>query len=468
MSYVRFLNKHGGKELAQYAAVKELCTRNALGKAAAPLASLQGTPMASLATTVPCDFLHAGQTCGQHARRFFPQAYMRALPVYVPCNGCVCMSVMPPCRYLPVYVIPALLVHRRALLQPPGCWDTWRKIGMGVLRSSAFLALYCTLAWRGMLPAHERMLHVSCCLDDVSWCHSASGQQPATTRCLCGVSVVGASHRTRHVRHLLGSRPRNARGEEIQAHGTGALLPLQGTRFWSTLPPFFSMHPQAGIPQHVHSGSDTLMQQPETPPLSRSSRLRSLPWPLAGSVPPRCLGAWTCCSSAQAWRPSCTRTATATGAGGSVFAASTSTCSTLSLATRVRDAALGALAHGTRHVLLRAGAGADHAQPEHQSAAHPHGLFPLAAKAVVPGAHAFSRPAEGFRLEQHRGCFSPQRAGQPQPRGGHWARTWAARWATRWATRGPVGSGGAKWNVFRMVGRGACWWRGGRGAGSAE
>ena len=83
VSYVRFLNKHGGKELAQYAAVKELCARNASGKAAAPLASLHDTPLADLATTVPCDFLHAGQTCSQHARGFLPQAYMRALPVYV-------------------------------------------------------------------------------------------------------------------------------------------------------------------------------------------------------------------------------------------------------------------------------------------------------------------------------------------------------------------------------------------------
>ena len=53
------------------------------------------------------------------------------------------------CRYLPVYVLPALLVHRRRLLDPATAGDIWVKVARGAARSSLFLALYCTLAWRG-------------------------------------------------------------------------------------------------------------------------------------------------------------------------------------------------------------------------------------------------------------------------------------------------------------------------------
>ena len=54
------------------------------------------------------------------------------------------------CRYLPVYVLPALLVHRRKLLDPATAGDIWVKVARGAARSSLFLALYCTLAWRGV------------------------------------------------------------------------------------------------------------------------------------------------------------------------------------------------------------------------------------------------------------------------------------------------------------------------------
>ncbi len=54
------------------------------------------------------------------------------------------------CRYLPVYVLPALLVHRGRLLNPATAGDIWYKVARGVARSSLFLAMYCTLAWRGV------------------------------------------------------------------------------------------------------------------------------------------------------------------------------------------------------------------------------------------------------------------------------------------------------------------------------
>ena len=51
--------------------------------------------------------------------------------------------------YLPVYLFPALLVHRKRLLDPKLAPDIARRAALGAMRSSLFLSLYCTLAWRG-------------------------------------------------------------------------------------------------------------------------------------------------------------------------------------------------------------------------------------------------------------------------------------------------------------------------------
>lgn len=147
-SFVRFLNKHGGYDAWYYASAKELGERTAagmplslLGDAGAgvpPMKSLALAPPSHVAAVLasgahPCDWAHPGTTCDGNAARFFPGAYARALPVY-----------------LPVYVLPALLVHRKRLLTPgPEAAALWAKVLKGAARSSAFLALYCTLAWRG-------------------------------------------------------------------------------------------------------------------------------------------------------------------------------------------------------------------------------------------------------------------------------------------------------------------------------
>ena len=52
--------------------------------------------------THPCEWAHEGETCTYSAFKFFPGAYLRALPVY-----------------LPVYVLPAILVHRCELTMRP-------------------------------------------------------------------------------------------------------------------------------------------------------------------------------------------------------------------------------------------------------------------------------------------------------------------------------------------------------------
>ncbi|KAK9821013.1 hypothetical protein WJX74_000943 [Apatococcus lobatus] len=132
--YVRFLNQHGGKQDCHYGAVRELMRRNKQGLPPGRLKSLDGCSSQAAAATSrrPCTFLHKGQGCNTHLLSFLPQAYLRALPVY-----------------LPVYVLPAILVHRAKLVDPERAPELWRRIFLGAARSSGFLALYCTLAWRG-------------------------------------------------------------------------------------------------------------------------------------------------------------------------------------------------------------------------------------------------------------------------------------------------------------------------------
>lgn len=88
-SYVRFLDRHGGKTPLVYDAIREMVRRSAsMGHAAAatagPLASLAGTPLAGFQDPVYCGVLHPGQGCWEHSASFLPQSYLRSLPVYFP------------------------------------------------------------------------------------------------------------------------------------------------------------------------------------------------------------------------------------------------------------------------------------------------------------------------------------------------------------------------------------------------
>ncbi|KAM7518575.1 hypothetical protein LguiB_017537 [Lonicera macranthoides] len=77
---------------------------------------------------IPCSIIHGSQTCGGHVLSFLIQAYKRALPVY-----------------LPVYLIPALIVHRQGLSKRP--LTILGKGLLGTARSSLFLSLYTSSAW---------------------------------------------------------------------------------------------------------------------------------------------------------------------------------------------------------------------------------------------------------------------------------------------------------------------------------
>ncbi|XP_073282341.1 uncharacterized protein [Primulina huaijiensis] len=130
-SYKSFLNKHGAKDPAILNGVREI----AYGL---PLTNLEAVEKCyksmgvdiKLDPTmkVPCSIIHGNQACVTHFFSFLLQAYKRALPVY-----------------LPVYLIPALIVHRQGLQKRPYT-ILWKGL-FGTARSSLFLSMYCSSAW---------------------------------------------------------------------------------------------------------------------------------------------------------------------------------------------------------------------------------------------------------------------------------------------------------------------------------
>ena len=144
-SYVKFLNKHGGKSQDVVKGIRLVAERNGVklglrsqGGDDAMLIS-KAHPLALKPSTKNiCEFLHPGQSCQSHFFCFLPRAYLRALPVYVP-----------------IYVIPALLVHRDKFLKKPA--DVTGRTLLGIARSSLFLACYCGGAWGSVCAAHSAM-----------------------------------------------------------------------------------------------------------------------------------------------------------------------------------------------------------------------------------------------------------------------------------------------------------------------
>ncbi|KAK2659750.1 hypothetical protein Ddye_006283 [Dipteronia dyeriana] len=130
-SYKSFLNKHGGKDTVILQGVKEI----ACGLPFSNLLAVEKYYKAmgvdiklDPEMEVPCSIIHGNQACAAHFVTFLVQAYKRALPVY-----------------LPVYLIPALIVHRQGLLTRP-CTILAKGL-LGTARSSLFLSIYCSSAW---------------------------------------------------------------------------------------------------------------------------------------------------------------------------------------------------------------------------------------------------------------------------------------------------------------------------------
>eukprot|EP00252_Welwitschia_mirabilis_P025869 TRINITY_DN8246_c0_g1_i2.p1 TRINITY_DN8246_c0_g1~~TRINITY_DN8246_c0_g1_i2.p1 ORF type:complete len:513 (-),score=84.57 TRINITY_DN8246_c0_g1_i2:234-1772(-) len=130
-SYRAFLLKHGDKNALICEAVKEL----AIGKGFTTLEELEkyykGKGMdvkLDPSMKLPCSIIHGNQSCHQHTISFFFSAIARSLPVY-----------------LPVYLIPALIVHRQRLLKRPV--PLLVKTFLGTARSTLFLSVYTASGW---------------------------------------------------------------------------------------------------------------------------------------------------------------------------------------------------------------------------------------------------------------------------------------------------------------------------------
>ncbi|CAN8289992.1 unnamed protein product [Cochlearia groenlandica] len=130
-SYKSFLNKQGGKDLSIIQGIKDFAS-------AKPFTNLREIEKYYKSVgvdikldpkmKVPCSILHGKDSCSKHGITFFLEAYKRALRVYVP-----------------VYLIPALIVHRQDLLKKQ--YSILGKGLLGTARSSLFLSTYCSSAW---------------------------------------------------------------------------------------------------------------------------------------------------------------------------------------------------------------------------------------------------------------------------------------------------------------------------------
>ncbi|KAK4348958.1 hypothetical protein RND71_031713 [Anisodus tanguticus] len=130
-SYKSFLNKHGGKAQVILQGVRDLACGNSLVNLDAIENHYKSSGVdikLDPQMKVPCSIIHENQGCGEHFISFLIQAYKRALPVY-----------------LPVYLVPALIVHRQGLLKRPN--TILAKGLLGTTRSSLFLSVYCSSAW---------------------------------------------------------------------------------------------------------------------------------------------------------------------------------------------------------------------------------------------------------------------------------------------------------------------------------
>ncbi|KAL2503838.1 Mitochondrial import inner membrane translocase subunit Tim17/Tim22/Tim23 family protein [Abeliophyllum distichum] len=130
-SYKSFLNKHGAKDSVILQGVREIACGmpfTNLGAIEKYYKSIGVDVKLDPQMKIPCSIIHGNQACGTHFLSFLLQAYQRALTVY-----------------LPVYLIPALIVHRQGLQKRPHT-ILWKGL-FGTARSSLFLSMYCSSAW---------------------------------------------------------------------------------------------------------------------------------------------------------------------------------------------------------------------------------------------------------------------------------------------------------------------------------
>lgn len=133
-SYRHFLTRQTCRPLYVWQTIREMASseRCAKGIPQDRFQGLQGTGHLPFFSSIPCGLLHPNTSCVGNIFSVFPEAYLRAVTVY-----------------LPVYVSSALLVHRKDLLKKPKI--IFPKVLIGVLRSSLFLSSLISLAYLSQL-----------------------------------------------------------------------------------------------------------------------------------------------------------------------------------------------------------------------------------------------------------------------------------------------------------------------------
>ncbi len=161
-TYVRFLDRHGGKGRAVINALQAMTDHGTVGATLPAVrtwyARHQEQSCAALASVTeqcchPCDIVHPGRGHLAHALWFAVANVPKAIPVYVP-----------------VYVVSTVLVQRSNLLKQP--LRVLSRATFGIVRSSAFLSSYCAVAW------------LSCCtVHNAAGCRKVSMSRPTVLLC---------------------------------------------------------------------------------------------------------------------------------------------------------------------------------------------------------------------------------------------------------------------------------------------
>eukprot|EP00210_Caulerpa_lentillifera_P002890 g2760.t1 len=137
-SYKHFLTRQTCRPMYVWETLREMAKSEKCSKGipADDFIGLKGTGHIPFCSSIPCELLHPNQSCIGNLFTVFPECYSRALSVY-----------------LPVYLAPALLVHRKKLITNADV--ILPKLALGIFRSSLFLASVVSLAYASCCSVHN-------------------------------------------------------------------------------------------------------------------------------------------------------------------------------------------------------------------------------------------------------------------------------------------------------------------------
>ncbi|WCJ44463.1 hypothetical protein M5689_025129 [Euphorbia peplus] len=133
-SYLSFCMKHGAKNPVILQGLKEIASGlpfTNLDLIQKYYSSIGVDVKLDPEMQIPCSILHGNASCSSHIIPFFLESYKRALPIY-----------------LPVYLFPALIVHRQGLFKSAS--SILGRVLLSIARSSLFLSTYSSSAWLWM------------------------------------------------------------------------------------------------------------------------------------------------------------------------------------------------------------------------------------------------------------------------------------------------------------------------------